>query len=131
MPTTTIKGKIRFTQKSRTNAVLRRMENNAITTVRDTLAEIKMWAVARAPFGWRWGIYSDKFGNSHPGWLKKSIIVIRKAKSTSGVVKVKAKYGVYVERGTRHMKAQPFLSPAARVALTTTFRPRVRTLFRA
>lgn len=46
------------------------------------------------------------------GFLRNSIEVL-KTGDLSAVVFVGAEYGVYVEFGTRRMRAQPFFTPAA------------------
>lgn len=46
------------------------------------------------------------------GYLKSSILLQRLGVGHYKIV-VKAKYGLYVEFGTRYMRAQPFLTPAA------------------
>ena len=49
------------------------------------------------------------------GRLKKSIRA-KKILPTRWEVRVTAPYAVYVEYGTRHMAAQPYLRPALRIA---------------
>lgn len=58
-----------------------------------------------APVGDR--TYVDSDGNQHPGWLKKSVEIVRRAKGAF-VVQIGAKYGAYVNYGTHRQAPQPF-----------------------
>jgi len=70
--------------------------------VSETADEVQQSAQANAPV--------------ETGYLRDSITVEDGESSTEKVVVVGADYGVYVEFGTRHMTAEPYLTPAAEAA---------------
>lgn len=80
-------------------------------------AGVKKSAQARAPV---------RTGN-----LKKSIRYKKQPRKGQSYyqIKVGAKYGVYVEYGTRHMRAQPYFRPAIEEQKRI-FRQEFRTVFR-
>jgi HK97 gp10 family phage protein len=74
------------------------MEAKAGRIVRKAALDIQGNAQVRAPVD--------------TGNLRASIIA-REVGPTHWQVRVGAEYGIYVEMGTRHMAAQPYLTPAA------------------
>jgi HK97 gp10 family phage protein len=74
------------------------MEEKAALIVAKTAHDLEAHAKLRAPVD--------------TGFLRSSIRAVR-ISPTHWQVIVGAEYGVYVEYGTRHMGAQPYLRPAA------------------
>lgn len=65
---------------------------------------LKKYARMYAPVGDR--AYIDGLGNSHPGYLRESIDMLKTP--TGWSVVVMADYGIYVNYGTRYSAANPF-----------------------
>lgn len=62
------------------------------------------------------------------GHLKGSI-TREKTGDNEHTIKVGARYGIYVEWGTRYMRAQPYLRPAVKAAQQTFYAELARTVF--
>lgn len=91
-----------------TNDIIVSLPRKSTMLARGTANQIVNVATARAPVG---NIaYVDEDGNRHPGYLRSSI-----TKVSVGLrrwrIEVGAHYGVYVEYGTRYMRAQPYFRP--------------------
>lgn len=90
--------RIKITGRSGTEKLIKRLENNAAELAKETAKVIHETAVFEAPV--------------LTGRLKQSITT-SKRKATNGYqVKVGARYGVYVNYGTRHHAPQPFFTAA-------------------
>lgn len=75
------------------------MEDKASQFVRKAALDIQAGAQVRAPVD--------------TGALRASIQAVQASGPLHWQVRVGVEYGIYVEMGTRHMAAQPYLGPAA------------------
>lgn len=90
---------------------------------RTTAEWIRDRAKALAPVGTR------SWRGHQPGFLRDSIKRVPTRYRLQWAVIVEAPYGAYVEFGTRYMRAQPYLLPAAQASLPL-FRERVSAMLK-
>lgn len=73
--------------------------------------------------------YTDSDGHEHPGWLRDSIHATRISEG-HWVVSIDAEYAVYLEYGTRYMRARPFWRRSIRETKEVVFRDAASSLTR-
>lgn len=115
MATTAVSVRMRTTVHSNTARVVRRLHSNAERLASQTTTSMVDNIKRRTPV--------------RTGYLRLTVIGHYVTGQPKGYVKVYAFYGVYVEKGTRNMAAQPFVAPGTIDAMHQVFRPGVRRLF--
>lgn len=103
-----------------------RMTSDVNRIVSDNTKTFVRLVQQRAPLGKR--AFFDSSGHKHPGRLKSSV---NRTKLGAGhwLVKVDAPYGIYVDKGTRHMRGRFFWNKSVQ-ELRRLLQSDLRTVFR-